>query len=162
MIANHSVNYQFRTATMRDAVTLQESCWPDKSLDAVRVLVQRVEILSRRGRGFGIVAESGRAIDRRIIGYAQLTIWPRVAEISDLIVAPAFRDMGIGTALIHYLIEKARIWPMSHVEIGVARSNPRAYALYQRLGFNEDRTITLDIGGGPEEVTYLKLPLATR
>jgi ribosomal protein S18 acetylase RimI-like enzyme len=162
MNANPVITYEMRSVTARDAVALQESCWPDKSLPAVKELLQRVDGLARHGRGFGVVAEIGRGMNRQLIGYAQLTVWPRVGEISDLIVTPAFRDQGVGTALIHYLIEKARIWPMSYVEIGVARSNPRAYALYRRIGFNDNRTITLDVGSGPEEVTYLTMPLSSR
>jgi ribosomal protein S18 acetylase RimI-like enzyme len=98
-------------------------------------------------------------VDGHCIGYAQLTSWPRVAEISDLIVASEYRNHGIGTALIHYLIEHARGWRASRVEIGVAASNPRAYALYKRLGFAEDRVITLDMGNGEEAVSYLAMPL---
>ena len=45
------------------------------------------------------------------------------------------------------------------VEIGVALSNPRAMALYQRLGFVEDRVINLDLGSGAEPVMYLKIAL---
>jgi ribosomal protein S18 acetylase RimI-like enzyme len=150
-----SVNYTIRPVVSRDAVSLHDTCWSGRSLDAIRELLYRVDGLTRKGRGLGIVAE----IEGRAVAYAQLTHWPRVAEISDLIVAPDYRNQGIGTAMIHYLLEHVRHWRTATVEIGVAASNPRAYNLYKRLGFEEDRTITLDVGNGDETVTYLSMPV---
>ena len=150
-----SVNYQLRPVTPRDAADLQESCWPDKPVDAVRELIERADGIARRKRGQGIIA----ALDGKPIGYAQLTLWPRVSEISDLVVATRYRSQGIGSAMICYLIELARTWPMEKVEIGVAMSNPRAYALYRRLGFQTDRIINLDLGCGAEPVMYLTMSL---
>jgi ribosomal protein S18 acetylase RimI-like enzyme len=99
--------------------------------------------------------------DYRILGYGQLTIWPRTTEISDLIIAPDYRGSGIGTAIIGGLVDKVRSLHLPHVEIGVALSNPRALALYQRLGFKQDRIINLDIGHGSEPVMYLIMQLTS-
>ena len=150
-----SVNYQLRKVTIRDAADLHDSCWPDKSSAAVRELIERAEGIARRKRGQGIIA----TIDGKPIAYAQLTLWPRVSEISDLVVTADLRGQGIGTALICELIVLARTYAVSTVEIGVAMSNPRAYALYRRLGFQTDRIINLDLGSGPEPVMYLMMPL---
>jgi ribosomal protein S18 acetylase RimI-like enzyme len=150
------VNYSIRPVVSRDAVSLHDACWPERSLDAIRELLYRVDGLAKKGRGLGIIAE----VEGRAIAYAQLTNWPRVAEISDLIVAPDYRNQGIGTAMIHYLLEGAQYGRTARVEIGVAASNPRAYNLYKRLGFEEDRTISLDVGGGEESVTYLSMPIS--
>jgi ribosomal protein S18 acetylase RimI-like enzyme len=155
MNATMSVNYSIRTVLSRDAISLHDTCWPERSLDAIRELLYRVDGLTRKGRGLGIVAE----IEGHAVAYAQLTHWPRVAEISDLIIAPQYRNQGIGTALIHHLLEHARYWRTAHVEIGVAASNLRAFSLYKRLGFEENRTITLDVGNGEESVTYLSMPI---
>ena len=151
-----NVNFQVRPVTARDAAALQETCWPEKSLDAIRELIQRAEGMARRGRGLGIVAD----VNSSISGYAQLTIWPRVAEISDLIVTEHLREQGIGSALIRYLIEEARQVGMKQIEIGVALTNRRAYRLYQRLGFGDDRLVNLDLGHGPEAVMYLVMELS--
>ena len=147
--------FQIRPVTARDAADLQAACWPDWSIDAITELLHRAEGLTHRRRGLGVVAtnESG------ILGYGQVTLWPRTAEISDLIVTPRSRSQGIGTSLIRYLMEQARAWQLPSVEIGVALSNPRALALYQRLGFQEDRVIHLDLGKGAEPVMYLVMPL---
>ena len=150
-----SVNFVLRPATPADADALQQSCWPDRSVEIIAELLQRVDGIARRGRGLGIVAEIGYSV----IGYAQLTIWPRTGEISDLIVAAEWRSQGIGSAMILHLIEKAHSWAAPCVEIGVAMNNPRALALYRQLGFKEDRLINLDLGSGPEAVTYLVMSL---
>jgi ribosomal protein S18 acetylase RimI-like enzyme len=150
-----SVNYELRPATPDDATALQQACWPERSVDGVRELLERAEGLAKHRRGLGIVAIS----DYRVLGYGQLTIWPRTSEISDLIVAADVRGQGIGTAIICDLVDRARMWPMQQVEIGVAMNNPRAHALYRRLGFIENRTIQLDLGTGPEPVTYLVMQL---
>ncbi len=150
-----SANYQLRPVLPRDAADLQSTCWPDRSLEAIKDLLQRVDGISRRNRGCGVVAYN----DRGILGYGQLTVWPRTTEISDLIVTPESRNNGIGSAIIHYLLDKVRTLPVSQVEIGVALSNPRALALYQRLGFKQDRVINLDLGQGVEPVMYLTMHL---
>jgi len=147
--------FQLRPVTPKDAETLQQACWPNWSFEAVQTLLQRVEGIERRKRGIGIVAFDGE----RVLGYGQLTLWPRTAEISDLIVTPTHRSRGIGSAIINYLIEKARGWCLPQVEIGVALTNPRAMTLYQRLGFHQDRIINLDLGNGPEPVMYLTMAL---
>ncbi len=156
------INYHLRPATPVDAPALQESCWPDRSVDAVRELLKRAEGIARRRRGLGIVAETigdSNGSGKRLLAYGQLTLWPRTSEISDLIVMEAMRGNGIGSTIIAYFIKQARDWSQSSVEIGAALSNPRALALYRRLGFKDDRTITLDIGSGLEPIIYLVMEL---
>jgi ribosomal protein S18 acetylase RimI-like enzyme len=129
-----TVNYQLRIVSRQDVADLHETCWPD------------------------IVA----TLNDKPVGYAQLTLWPRVSEISDLVVTESLRGHGIGTALICFLIDLARSWVMDNVEIGVAMSNHRAYTLYRRLGFQSGRIINLDLGLGSEPVMYLTMPLETK
>ena len=148
-----NANYQLRQVTLHDAAELQKSCWPSSSIESITELLQRVEGITKRNRGFGIVAYN----ETSLLGYGQLTIWPRTTEISDLIVTPNCRSRGIGTAIILHLIDKVRSWHLPQVEIGVALNNPRALALYQKLGFEEDRIINLDLGHGPEPVMYLNM-----
>jgi N-acetylglutamate synthase len=150
-----NANYQLRPVSPQDAEDLQCVCWPERSIEAVRELLERVDSLAARNRGIGIVAYD----ERGILGYGQMTVWPRTTEISDLIVAPNRRNSGIGTALIRYLVDQVRSLNLSQVEIGVALNNPRALSLYQRLGFQEDRIINLDLGHGPEPVMYLTMRL---
>src|SRR5450755_1041142 len=98
--------FQIRPVTARDAADLQTACWPDWSIDAITELLHRAEGLTHRRRGLGIVATN----DSGILGYGQVTLWPRPAELSDLIVTPRRRSQGIGTRIIRYLMEQARVW----------------------------------------------------
>lgn len=140
-----------RPAHPDDASALVASLWPDRSLAYVREFLERARQRMVEGRGQAIVvtAETG------LCGFGLLTLWPRAAEISDLIVAPAFRDQGIGTAIIASLTEAARSLNATMVEIGAALWNVRALRLYRRLGFRDYRSIYLDLGHGPEIVIFL-------
>lgn len=86
-------------------------------------------------------AQKGRALSlivlaqARLIGYGQILHWQGVAEIADLFISEAWRNQGIGTALMHALIAYAQAQKWERVSIGVAHNNPRAHALYTRLGF---------------------------
>lgn len=149
------IEFEVRLASPRDAGQLQQNCWMNWPLEVVSEALERVELLAQQGRGLAVVA----CQKERILGYGQMTIWPRAAEISDLIVAPPYRDNGIGTAIVGYLVNKVRAWRLPRVEIGAALSNPRALALYRRLGFKDDRSVELDLGNGPEAVLYLNLDI---
>ena len=61
--------------------------------------------------------------------------YPDVPEIGYLQVEPARRGSGIGTALVGFGERLARERGASAVTIGVGLDNPRARALYQRLGY---------------------------
>ena len=48
---------------------------------------------------------------------------------------------------------------IKEIEIGAAMSNPRAVALYRRLGFEDSHTMMLNLGKGKEKVLFLRLVL---
>jgi ribosomal protein S18 acetylase RimI-like enzyme len=94
------------------------------------------------------------------VAYGQLTLWPRCAEVSDLVVAARYRSQGYGTALVQYLVREAARLGAGCVEIGAAKSNPRAVALYHRLGFEDNRVVMMSLGAdGREPVIYMTLYL---
>lgn len=142
----------FRLAQPADAESLGRACFPQLSAAQVEELVARAESLWRCGRGAGVVA----CLEGQIVGFGQVTLWARVAEISDLSVTETQRGRGIGTALIQRLIALGA-QRRNLIEIGVAHSNARALALYRRLGFRHARTLLLDLGQGIEPVHYLIL-----
>ncbi len=144
-----------RPVDLQDVPALRHACWPNRSADAIAEFLQRTQKLSHYRRGMGVVAER----EGDVCGFGMVTLWPRAAEISDLIVAQNYRDTGIGTTIIEYLTHAACDLNARILEIGVAMSNPRALALYRRLGFSDYRTIQLDLGRGPEAVLYLQKPL---
>ena len=84
--------------------------------------------------------------DGELIANGQLLIYPHGAEYANIAVAPAWQGQGIGTAIIAAFDDIARKNGLREVEIGVELENGRALALYQRLGFVEDRRVRL-MGG---------------
>lgn len=145
-----------RPIRLNDAPDLQVTCWPQRSLDSITEMLRRAEKLAFSRRGLGVVAErAGHAG-----AFGLLTLWPRTAEISDLIVHEQWREQGVGSQIIGYLGNAARKLNAQTLEIGVALSNPRALALYHRLGFVDHHTIELDLGSGPEKVLYLYRTIA--
>ncbi|MFP4322053.1 MAG: GNAT family N-acetyltransferase [Anaerolineales bacterium] len=147
---------KLRPARLEDHVSLQRICWPERSAEASQAFLARV-LADLPGRGRGAVVVAQHAAD--VVGFGLLTYWPDVGEISDLVVGPAWRGQGIGSALIHDLSYRVAKHGLSFVEIGVAQRNKRAYALYTRLGFSWQRSVSLNLGAGLERVDYLIKPL---
>jgi len=145
-----------RPVRYADMEPLHETCWPSRSLAVVRRMVLNAQHNALQGYGLGIVIVGK---DGAIIGYGQFALWPRCGEISDLVVAEAYRRRGLGTAIIQYLVRAASDMHADLIEIGAAQSNPGALALYRRLGFQDDHTLMLDLGNGDEPVIYLRLRL---
>jgi ribosomal protein S18 acetylase RimI-like enzyme len=58
-------------------------------------------------------------------------------EISNLHVPEPLRGQGIGTAIVHVAEDLVRGRGFARVSIGVGADNPRAAALYQRLGYRD-------------------------
>jgi ribosomal protein S18 acetylase RimI-like enzyme len=148
-----------RPVRLGDIAMLQRNCWPQRDPDAVYRFILRIQDAARDKRGLGAVI-----IDHydSVLGYGQFVMWPRCGEISDLIVQPEYRSQGLGTALIQYLVRTAMDMNADCVDIGAAQSNPRALALYRRLGFRDSYTQRVNLGDGDEEVVYLRLKFRKR
>lgn len=50
-------------------------------------------------------------------------------------VEPAWQSRGLGSLLFDHLEDVARARGFSVIELGVGKENPRAHALYERLGY---------------------------
>ncbi len=144
-----------RLVERADAWALQAACWPDRSLDTIVLRLEEVLRRTKHRMAWGVVAVASGVP----VAYGQLARWSRAAEISDLIVAEAWRCRGIGTALIRHLLDLARQEGLREVEIGVALANERAHALYQRLGFELKRRVMFYLDGGPTPGLYLAMRL---
>ncbi|MDW8298128.1 MAG: GNAT family N-acetyltransferase [Anaerolineae bacterium] len=142
----------FRACLQADAEAVWRACFPQLPSAYIHEMLARAESVWRNGRGAGVVA----CLDDQIVGFGQVTLWARTAEISDLSVTESQRGRGIGTALLKHLIRLGAA-QRNVIEIGVAQRNVRAHALYQRLGFRHERTLLLDLGQGVEPVHYLTL-----
>ena len=141
-----------RPVELRDVPALVADCWADHSEKHAQQHIRRIQYFAQRQRGLGIVVTDGV----QIIGYGQIIIWKHCGEISDLIVSATQRNQGIGTAMIQHLMQAGRAMGITCFEIGAAVSNPRALALYRRLGFVDAYQRSLDLGAGVETVIYLR------
>jgi ribosomal protein S18 acetylase RimI-like enzyme len=96
------------------------------------------ELRRSPGRGMAAVLE----LNGRIEGYALLiSFWSNefggeLCEVDELYVAPAHRSHGHARQLFDTL-ERGELWPARFVAISlrVTPKNTRAFALYERLGF---------------------------
>lgn len=145
-----------RPARISDTDLLRAHCWPNRTFLKVHNQIARVIRNEKEGRGFGLVMSSLQNIP---IAYGQFTLWPSCGEISDLVVAEPYRGQGLGTQMIQCLILRARQIGVREVEIGAAVSNPRAAALYRRLGFEDSHHLTMQLEQGTEKVLFLRLSL---
>jgi ribosomal protein S18 acetylase RimI-like enzyme len=75
---------------------------------------------------------SGLPVGLGAIDYAKT---PGAGTIWMLEVHPALQSCGIGTVLIHAAEQRIRARGLRRAELGVEDGNPRARALYERLGY---------------------------
>lgn len=71
-----------------------------------------------------------------LAGYLDLRWHPDHADIVNIVLAPTFQGRGIGKAIITGIVAEARQRNMD-VRLQVLKVNPRAHALYRRLGFED-------------------------
>jgi len=145
--------WRLRPVERGDLWGLLADCWRDYDRNRARALVERAIALYDHCKGMGVVAVEQNT--GAILSYGQIMRWSRSAEISDLVVSPSWRSQGIGTAMIYDLMRYAPSMRVRQIEIGVAEANPRALALYRRLGFEDSYTVMLDVGYGMEKIIYL-------
>ncbi len=145
-----------RQVRTTDSDRLRNNCWPNRTFLTVYNLITRAVRNAADGRGMGLVVVG---TDDSPLAYGQFTLWPTCAEISDLVVAESLRGQGVGTALIQALVKRARTKGAKAFEIGVALDNPRAAALYRRLGFEESHTVMMDLERGKEKILFLRLEM---
>lgn len=119
--------------------SLHQSCFADRPLAQFRDSFRRALAAQRSGRSLTLLALS----DGAPVASGQLVCYSSSVEIADLVVAPVHRGQGVGTALIDVLSRVARYAGYDSVEICVMRGNERARALYERLGFVQDREFTI-------------------
>jgi ribosomal protein S18 acetylase RimI-like enzyme len=140
--ADAPAGLSFRLAARSDLGVLHARFYAHQPLLKFRNYFQRVLTRQQSDKSFWVVAEIGQLM----VGSGLLVIYAHGAELANLRVAEKHREQGIGTALIHVLTCLAKHVGLASVEIGVAADNGRALALYQRLGFAEDRWLHLSQG----------------
>ncbi len=80
------------------------------------------------------------------------TIPNRRVYVSRMIVKKEYRNRGIGTEILAFLIEKAKEMGFKEITIGVDKDNENALHLYRKYGFTE---VLFD--GADESGEYFKL-----
>lgn len=153
------IPHTIRQVSNIDLMALHADCWSHRSVKRCEEILKIINTARRRQRGMGIVIVSEDT--RKIIAYGQIARLSKCIEISDLVVSEKYRSQGIGTAMIQSLIASIPEESKNIIEIGVAESNPRALALYQRLGFKRAYELRLKLIDGRETVLYLRLDLST-
>lgn len=83
---------------------------------------------------------------------ADYTIQDKRIYVSRMIVKKEYRNKGIGSELLSFLIKKAKSMGYSEMTIGVNKDNFNALHLYNKFGFTE---VLFD--GEDENGEYLKL-----
>ena len=71
------------------------------------------------------------------IGYLEYSIIYERMEIDNIFVSEEYRNQGIGTKLLEYLIEYAKENKIVNITLEVRTSNNIAKKLYKKMGFNE-------------------------
>jgi ribosomal protein S18 acetylase RimI-like enzyme len=126
---------EFSHRTHQVAVALGQVAAIGAAYDGRRMLAFTLaaarQILAFYGliRGFGVIVRGLRV---------EAVIRPpktRELYLAHLGVAPSLRGSGIGSRLVHRLLEQRDPKRHDHVTLDVATTNPRAEALYSRLGF---------------------------
>lgn len=85
-------------------------------------------------------------------GDADYTIPNKRIYVSRMIVKKEYRNRGIGSTILAFLIEKAKEMGCSEMTIGVDKDNENALYLYRKFGFTE---VLFD--GADEDGEYFKL-----
>jgi ribosomal protein S18 acetylase RimI-like enzyme len=135
MIAK-TLSFIIRTANSNDLPALE---W-EGEFRRFRRLYQRAMNEARRGRRILLVAD----LDGKLIGqiFVQLHTVPadpkripKTAYLYSFRVRPEYRNLGIGSSLVINAEEELRKKAFQRALIGVAKDNPGAMRLYQRLGY---------------------------
>ena len=85
-------------------------------------------------------------------GDPDYTIQGRRVYVSRMVVKKEYRNRGIGSEILIFLIEKAKEMGYSEMTIGVDKDNENALHLYRKFGFTE---VLFD--GADEAGEYFKL-----
>jgi ribosomal protein S18 acetylase RimI-like enzyme len=82
--------------------------------------------------------------DGQVVGMVTLCVFTTLtgpkAYLDHLVVAPEWRRTGIGRALVHYAIERAKICGASRIDLTASATKEAGHGLYRSLGFEERET----------------------
>ena len=106
------------------------------SAESLRQVLEQV--VADKQRGFVHLARAGG----RVVGVAYVAtilsaehVGP-AAWLEELYVTPAWRQRGVGSALVAAVLERARAAGMMVVDLEIDAGHSRAASLYERAGFH--------------------------
>jgi [ribosomal protein S18]-alanine N-acetyltransferase len=88
--------------------------------------------LENRGVSYCYVARNAA---REVVGYCSFWHVADELHINNLAVAPAYRGVGVGTALLRAVLQRGDELGARRATLEVRRANEAARRLYERLGF---------------------------
>ncbi|SDS42710.1 Ribosomal protein S18 acetylase RimI [Microlunatus soli] len=140
------VPYAVRTAEPEDLVELEWSGGAEH-IDALARAVQR-SYVDEMAVLVITAGRSGPAGTARTVavGAVDLTKRPGAGELTMLSVRESWQSLGLGTILIAALEAQVRGHGLTRAVLAVEHDNPRAAALYHRLGY---RRIGSELDGWP-------------
>ena len=77
------------------------------------------------------------SVDMKVLGYLMSQVILNEIHIHDIVVSKKFRNKGIGTTMIRYLIESAKRINKDRISLEVNAENLVAIKLYDKMGFME-------------------------
>lgn len=85
--------------------------------------------------GLSVIAED----DQGMAGFALTKVWPeqQVGFVDVLAVHPSHQGRGVGSALLRHAFAGYGAAGLRQAQLGVATDNPRALALYERVGMRQ-------------------------
>jgi len=90
-------------------------------------------------------------VDGEVVGYVILAdFWSNefggpMTYVDEMYVRPAWRDRGVGSGILAWVLDDARARGLVRVSLEVNEGNQRAEALYRRLGFTSEARRTLSV-----------------
>lgn len=120
--------------------TAEETRFLMRELDECGMTIAQEEEFIARTKESQHDALIGAFVDRELVGMANVTqVYPRLRVRHragmGISLVKAHWGRGIGTALMRALIDLAKDVGYEQLELEVVRSNERAVALYERMGF---------------------------
>ncbi len=129
-VVSRTVALELTARDIRDVDLTGMSNW------ASPLTVRQIRAAMRREAAKDFVAvfaaANGESVARGEVNYRSR---PGMGEIGSLAVRAELQSLGIGTFLIEVLEERIRAHGLSAAMLSVEDNNPRARALYERLGY---------------------------
>lgn len=128
----HVEHYQIRTMTTTDipsVVPIDQATWGDHSWPIDEFLKTLTDPLHH----CWILECLGHAYP--IVGYGFQRLSDGISHITNLCLHPNHRGRGLGNDLLRHMIDYARSFNISKVELQVSTCNVPAYTLYVKHGF---------------------------